>query len=192
MQYDPLSGWVEYNTVWSGPFNYPGATDIIVDNSSYPDVEWPMVGPGTGNGWTGEGDWGLFYIGYGGPCNTSNVVGGVDPPFGYWCSSNAPRHIERHECATGMILPDNIGMNLPYHNMSEVIVHSWRPSHWYTFIWESDKSHFDDKTNELIFNKGGFQGGEGTLMGAEWYIEGLYEEITMGMEWYYDKKTNYL
>ena len=55
MQYDPLSGWVEYNTVWSGPFNYPAATDIIVNNASYPDVEWPMVGPGTGNGWTGEG-----------------------------------------------------------------------------------------------------------------------------------------
>ena len=91
-----------------------------------------------------------------------------------------------------MILPDNIGMNLPYANMSEVVVHSWRPSHWYTFIWESDKSHFDEKTNELIFSKGGFQGGEGTQMGAEWYIEGLYEEITMGMEWYYDKKTNYL
>eukprot|EP00490_Sorites_sp_Unknown_P000567 CAMPEP_0114671578 /NCGR_PEP_ID=MMETSP0191-20121206/41390_1 /TAXON_ID=126664 /ORGANISM="Sorites sp." /LENGTH=518 /DNA_ID=CAMNT_0001931745 /DNA_START=49 /DNA_END=1602 /DNA_ORIENTATION=+ len=166
MQYDPISGWLLYDTVWKPPIKYPNAENVIVNASSYPNVEWPMDGPG-GTTWTGEGDWGNFYIGKGGPCETSNKLGGVDPPFGYWCSATAPRQITEHECPSGVTLDSTFGMNLPYANLSGAVVHAWRPAHWYTNMYAVDG--VSAKSGDVVdFIAGGFQGGEGESVGAEW------------------------
>lgn len=41
-----------------------------------------MDGPG-GTPYTGEGDWGSFWLGSGGVCNQEGLV----PNYGYWCSA---------------------------------------------------------------------------------------------------------
>ena len=37
MQYDPISGWLLYDTVWKPPIKYPNAENVIVNASSYPN-----------------------------------------------------------------------------------------------------------------------------------------------------------
>lgn len=81
--------------------------------------------------WTGEGDWGGHFVGIGGTCADRS------PPVGYWCSPKAPR--------MGNALPTHpVGVRpttgqlpyLPYANATGAVVHSWRPGHWYTNMYE--------------------------------------------------------
>ena len=75
MQYDPLSGWITDETNWIDPIPTENATDIIINKDLIDGpVTWPMDGPG-GTPWTGEGDWGNFWLGLGGPCNNTNKLG---------------------------------------------------------------------------------------------------------------------
>lgn len=86
-------GWIQGKTEWlrsgnhtmNGVKGWPPKTPAktyVVDAKDWPNVDWPMhimtnrsIDVDT---WTGEGDWGQFYIGEGGTC--------VDrtPPVGYW------------------------------------------------------------------------------------------------------------
>ena len=75
MQYNPLSGWIQYDTKWVDPIPTPEASNIIITGQDITgNVTWPMNGPGNTT-WTGEGDWGDFWMGIGGPCETSNKLG---------------------------------------------------------------------------------------------------------------------
>ena len=122
-------------------------------------------------------------------------AGGVDPPYGYWCSPNAPRGNIMHQCASGVYIDSTTAVpNAPYSNVSNAIVHSWRPSHWFTYMWECDNSDYNnqDSVAQVSFKSGGFQGGEGTTSGAEWYIENIFEELSMPNEYFFNETESIL
>ena len=48
-------------------------------------------------------------------------------------------------------------------------------------------SHTTEQT--LLFDRGGFQGGEGVREGENWYIENLLEELDSAREYYFDEDT---
>ena len=146
-------------------------------------VIWPMDPPG-GTTWTGEGDWGEFFQGKGGPCSD------MEPDYGYWCAHDAPRQITQHESPSGMNLDPTNLLNAPYADVSDAVVHSWRPNHWYTWMWTA--GDYDAKTGALKFADGGFQGGEGETTGAEWYIENVHEELDAPGEYFYNSTTSTL
>eukprot|EP01084_Bolivina_argentea_P237330 398876_1 len=192
MQYDPNSGWIIYDTKWKPPAKYPPSTDVIRNATNYNNVEWPMDGPG-GTPYTGEGDWGNFWIGKGGSCEYQE---GLEPGYGYWCSTDAPRMavgdgIQPHKYPTGIYIDSTAVPNAPYNSdISDAIINSWRPSHW--FNWMFSTQSYNKQTGELIFGRGGFQGGEGTPNGDIWFIENVFEELTMPMEYFYNKTESIL
>eukprot|EP01084_Bolivina_argentea_P030680 56808_1 len=192
MQFDPLSGWLPQGgsqlQTWMDPIKTDPAETVVINAANYPNVHWPMEGPG-GTTWTGEGDWGDFFQGIGGSCATE-TLGGVDPPFGYWCSIVAPRHIIEHKCPSGCYLLEGWFPNAPYDNVDGIVVHAWKPDHWYTWAW--DGGDYDRNTGALKFKKGGFQGGEGETKAWEWYIENIFEELNLGNEYFYNESTQYL
>ncbi len=51
---------------------------------------------------------------------------------------------------------------------------------------------YDQKTGELKFADGGFQGGEGETTGAEWYIENVFDELDFPGEYFYNSSTETL
>eukprot|EP01083_Nonionella_stella_P003656 10523_1 len=183
MQYAPLSGWISASTQWKPPQTLPDATVITNNASDWPGVIWPMDPPDNTT-WDGEGDWGVFWQGKGGHC------AGLDPDFGYWCSRDSPRHIQQHQSPSGVYLSPKYMINAPYTDVSEAVVHAWRPAHWYTWMWNAGDYNRD--TGELQFSSGGFQGGEGETKGAEWYIENVKEELDAPNEYFYDSSTNTL
>ena len=90
---DGRDGWIQRKTEWLGSGNHrmngvqgwpprKSAKTYVVDAQDWPSVDWPMNimtnGSKHDDAWTGEGDWGKFYIGVGGTCVDR------DPPVGYW------------------------------------------------------------------------------------------------------------
>jgi|EP01044_Picomonas_judraskeda_P002796 hypothetical protein len=139
--HDGRDGWIEDKTDWiastTGTMNgvspWP-PTDVaktfVIRDTDWPGVEWPMnimtngtVDPDT---WTGEGEWGEYWLGAGGTCVDR------DPPVGYWCAQQAPRHISTPNHPSGI----NTGISLPnagpkgYKNATGAVIHAWRPGHW--------------------------------------------------------------
>jgi len=183
MQYAPLSGWVSAPTDWDPPTKVANAVDITQTAADWPGVIWPMDPPGNTT-WTGEGDWGEFFQGKGGPCAE------MEPDYGYWCGHDAPRQITQHESPSGVNLSPTNLMNAPYEDVSDAVVHAWRPNHWYTWMWTA--GDYDADSGSLKFADGGFQGGEGETKGAEWYIENVAEELDAPNEYFYNSSTKTL
>jgi hypothetical protein len=146
--HDGRDGWITGKTDWiastTGTMNgveggWPPkavATTFVIKGTDWPGVEWPMnimtnatVDPDT---WTGEGEWGEYWLGAGGTCVDR------EPPVGYWCAPAAPRHISTPNHPSGI----NTGALLPnagktgYKNATGAIIHAWRPGHWYTNTFE--------------------------------------------------------
>ena len=153
-----------------------------------------MDGPG-GTPYTGEGDWGSFWIGNGGVCKYQE---GLEPSYGYWCSSNAPRiavgdGITPHQSPTGIYIDPIAVPNAPYNDVGDGIINSWRPYHWFNWMWSiGDNNNYNPKTGEVLFSGGGFQGGEGTPNGDIWFIENVFEELTFPMEYFYNRTESIL
>ena len=76
--------------------------------------------------WTGEGEWGEYWLGTGGNCVDRDL------PVGYWCAPAAPRDISTPNHPYGM----SIGASLPnagpkgYKNAPGAVIHAWRPGNW--------------------------------------------------------------
>eukprot|EP01084_Bolivina_argentea_P051380 94510_1 len=196
MQFNAISGWIPYSTKWNKPTTYGSPVNLIYTADNYKNdasIEWPMFieGYNTTNKFTGMGDWGEYHIGYGGTCNAP----GIEPSYGYWCSSNSPRGSGyQHVSPSGIYLDTvNVLPNAPYKNVSGAVIHTWRPAHWYTMMFDvySD-SNYNRETGLMNFSFGGFQGGEGTATGAEWYIENVFEEISIPNEYFYNTSTKTL
>ena len=135
--------WVPLETQWipstNGTMNgisggWPpkdAATTFVIRDSDWPEVEWPMnlttngtVDPDT---WTGEGEWGEYWLGTGGTCADRS------PPVGYWCASAAPRDIGVPNHPSGMRFgADELPNAGPkgYTNATGAVIHGWRPGHW--------------------------------------------------------------
>ena len=91
--HDGRDGFISAKTTWvpstTGTMNgidgWPPkdvATTFVIRDTDWPGVEWPMnimtngtVDPDT---WTGEGEFGEYWLGAGGTCVDR------DPPVGYW------------------------------------------------------------------------------------------------------------
>ena len=86
------------------------ATTYVIDGADWPGVDWPSHIMSTNRSqpsapkipdrdtWTGEGGWGQYWIGVGGPCADRS------PPAGYWCAPRAPRRIGQPNHAAGVVL----------------------------------------------------------------------------------------
>ena len=64
-------------TTWTPAKPKAPAEEIVVTAKDWPGVEWPMTEEGGETTWTGEGDFGEFYMGVGGTCDD------VTPSAGY-------------------------------------------------------------------------------------------------------------
>ena len=134
-------GWVRQATRWSmngtdmngikGPWPplEPPKT-YIMGADDWPGVEWPMreyinasngSAVATSDKWTGEGDWGQFWISTGGTCADRT------PALGYWCATQAPRHISAANHPGGIYAEPVRGIS--YRDPAGAIVHSWMPYH---------------------------------------------------------------
>lgn len=76
----------------------------------------------------------------------------------------------------------------PYANLSHAVVHTWRLHHWFSWMFGG---LYVNGTTAWAFTTGGHQGGEGCDVAAEWWIEGVYEELDALNEYFYDAGTLY-
>ena len=150
-------------------------------NTSEVDPTVPGVPPSE----TGAGDQGKFIISSGGPC-----AGDLVPSYGYSCSVNGgPRGAGQHMHPSGLASLEQLP-HAPYKNASGAVLHAWRPAHWFTVqyavapnvsteVLKGDSSVNKEQTSasSLDFARGGFQGAEGFSSNAEWWIEGVEEEL---------------
>lgn len=95
------------------------ATTYVIDGTDWPGVDWPDHIMSTNRSdptaplipdrdtWTGEGDWGQYWLGIGGPCADRS------PPAGYWCAPRAPRRISQPGHAAGIVLSATQLPNFP-------------------------------------------------------------------------------
>ena len=197
--HDGHVGWIANETTWvqqgSGMNGVPGpwppteqAVTHIITAADWPGVEWPMNlttnGMDEPDRWTGEGAWGQYWVGVGGTCIDRS------PPAGYWCAPDAPRGISTPNHPSGINPSASELPNMPYNDPRGAVVHAWRPGHWYTNIFEVGSANASaNGSSQLMFCRGGTQGGEGVTGGEEWYIENVIEELDVGREWFFDNHT---
>lgn len=153
-------------------------------NASEVDPTVPGVPPSE----TGAGDQGKFIVGLDGPC-----AGDLVPSYGYSCSVNGgPRGAGQHMHPSGLANLQQLP-HAPYTHTSGAVLHAWRPDHWFTVQYTvtptvsddvdrnvtdaGSKDHNGDTASSLDFERGGFQGAEGFNSNAEWWIEGVEEEL---------------
>ena len=151
------------------------ATTYVIDAKDWPGVDWPdhIMSANRSGGpeiadrdtWTGEGDWGQYWIGTGGPCADRA------PPAGYWCAPRAPRHIAQPTHAAGIVLSGHQLPNYPYKNPAGAVINTWGRDHWYTNIFElgapapQNSTAGQPNSTGYYFTRGGTQGGEGVVGG---------------------------
>ena len=129
-------------------------------------------------------DWFKKYtLGVGGPCKV------FDPPAGYWCSTNNAR-TPLFMVPSGMVADKTVLPNSPYKTPKGAIVHTWRPAHWASWMFEVDS--YNASSGTFVFGKGGFQGGHGDKIGAEIVVENVMEELDSPNEWFFDEDSKTL
>ncbi|KAJ9459773.1 hypothetical protein DIPPA_11417 [Diplonema papillatum] len=112
------------------------------------------------------------------------------PPVSYWCSEVIQRGNDlRFKIPSGLAVPDSVGLK-KYSNPKKAVIQAWRPSHWASWMWEVDE--YDSATNNFTFGRGGFQSAQGDNIGAEWFIEDVFEELDSAQEYYYNDTTQML
>ena len=127
--HDGAEGWIAEPTQWiasglgmNGVAPWPpvgaNATTFVVRDVDWPGVEWPMhvttngsVDPDgntpSGVNVTGAGERGEFWLGVGGTCADR------EPPVGYFCAPNNPRHISTPNHPSGMLINKTLLPNSP-------------------------------------------------------------------------------
>ena len=135
LYHDGRTGWITAGTKWiastTGTMNgispWPPtdtATTFVMGALDWPGVEWPMEittnGTADPDTWTGEGEWGQYWLGAGGTCVDRS------PPVGYWCAPEAPRHISTPNHPSGINPGKSELPNGPYKNATGAIIHAWR------------------------------------------------------------------
>ena len=215
MQYNPWSGYISHPTKTGKQKLTPSElytfsandTGNITDDGN---ILWPMHYPTLDNMNdkfnrinTGMGDWGEFAIGKGGTCdsnsNISNgsIIGGVDPPCGYFCNVQAPRVTsggDVHNCPKSIFINQTlIPQSVDYTGediSDQCIVHAFHPATWYTWMFECGE--YNATTGELQFKKGGFQASQGSNDTGFWYISNIFSELTMPNEYYLNQTSKVL
>eukprot|EP01060_Flectonema_neradi_P036466 TRINITY_DN7008_c5_g2_i1.p1 TRINITY_DN7008_c5_g2~~TRINITY_DN7008_c5_g2_i1.p1 ORF type:complete len:938 (+),score=167.75 TRINITY_DN7008_c5_g2_i1:72-2885(+) len=184
---DYTKGWASLaqKTKWVEPIKpKKNATRIVITAEDWPGVEWPMEQEG-GSTWTGEGQWGEYHVGLGGYCDSQ----GLDPPFGYWCTLDAPRAPKLYfRIPAGIYIDGAIPQAVNYSKPNGAVIQSWRGmgGRWFSNLCLIDS--FDKETGALLFDHttGCNHGGEGEDSGAQWWIENVKEECDDDNEFYFD------
>ena len=131
---------------------------------------------------TNDLDQRVYSLGVGGGCSK------YDPPAGWACGNhtNVPYPGFEPMWPKGMRVGAEAGMHVPYDtNISgSAVVHAWRSLHWFSRAHEV--ASYDAQSSEFLFGRGGWQGAEGTTSDAEFYIEGVLEELDAAGEWFFN------
>ena len=123
-----------------------------------------------------------YGVGIGGPC----VI--FEPPVSYWCQSNpAGGGGFEYYMPSGVALRNGTLAN--WTKYDGAVVQAWRAAHWASWMFAVDR--FDHASQTLTWAKGGFQGARGGP-GAEWFVEGVLDELDSPNEWYYDAEKKLL
>ena len=120
-----------------------------------------------------------------------------DPPRAYWASADfGPRSPEQPTATcnrwgemhlrspSGVDVGDALP-NMPasgYASLDQLVVRTWREYHWYSWMWSVGSQN----GSQFLFDKGGHQGGEGCDNAAEYFVEGVFEELDAVNEYFYD------
>ena len=132
-----------------------------------------------------SGSFTKYQLGIGGPCKN------FDPPAGYWCGSHTGGGgAATYKVPSGMVADKKTLPNSPYKNAKGAIVHTWRPGHWSSWMFEVGS--YDGTTGTFMFSKGGFQGARGNSNGDEIVVENVMEELDSVNEWFYDEENKML
>ena len=70
------------------------------------------------------------------------------------------------------------------------VLHTWRPAHWASWMFEVND--YDSESKTMKWEKGGFQGARGASTGAEWWIDNVFEELDFPEEFFYDRTSKKL
>jgi hypothetical protein len=145
---------------------------------------------------------------------------GFTPSEGYWCSSKTSGGgAFTYRIPSGMTIPSETLPNSPYKSAVGAVVQAWvrkghlvqltktsrptdknaprvfaqRPGHWASWMFEVDSaSTLANKSTELGWHIGGFQGARGSNKGAEWFVENIMEELDAENEFYFDESSSML
>ena len=139
---------------------------------------------------TADLDQRVWSLGVGGGCAR------YEPPAGWACSNHTTVPYPGFEpmWPKGMVVAGAgfAGMHVPYaSNLSgSAVVHGWRTSRWFSRAHEV--SSYDASAGAFLFGRGGWQGAEGTTSDAEFFIEGVLEELDWPTEWHFDASARLL
>jgi hypothetical protein len=134
--------------------------------------------PGAEDG--GAGMYMNYTVGLGGLANR------YTPPQSFWASyafSPHGRWNEMHlRSPAGLDYGDSLP-RAPYARLNHAVVHSWREHHWFSWMFGGVSQN---GSTAWAFSTGGHQGGEGCDEAAEWWVEGVAEELDAVNEYWYD------
>ena len=109
-------------------------------------------------------------------------------PQSYQPTATCDRWEEMHLRSPSGLDTSTSLVNSPYANISQLIVRTWRESHWYSWMFPVG----EQIGSKFIFNGGGFQGGEGCDNAAEYFVQGVLEELDAVNEYFYDSSSGKL
>lgn len=119
-----------------------------------------------------------------------------DPPRAYWASADfGPRSPEQptatcnrwqemHLRSPSGIDAGDALVHAPYADASQMVVRTWRDGHWYSWMFGCEP--LAAAPGQYAFVSGGHQGGEGCDAAAEFWVQGLLEELDAPNEYFYD------
>lgn len=131
-----------------------------------------------------------YTTGYGG------LAARYTPPRSFWASSDfgpqswQPTSVDDRWMEMHLRSPSglNYGASLPrapYADLSQAVIRTWRAAHWYSWMFGGLAQL---NSTSFTFSTGGHQGGEGHDEAAEWYVEGVREELDEPGEFYLDTR----
>ena len=166
------NGWIGGGVDWDKPRDFGKPNFTTVDHPTYD------LNPLFTN----------YRVGTGGPCSI------FTPPESYWCSDHAEGGGPHMFQSPSGVTFHKDALNKPSYNgtlfASSAVLHTWRPSHWATWMFEF--KDFDASGLHGEFSRGGFQGARGASTGAEWWIDNVFEELDFPNEYFYNRDTGKL
>lgn len=118
------------------------------------------------------GNYTRFALGVGGGCAV------FDPPASFWCSTGRTQSggSDPFVVPSGVVASRSVLPHSPYADPTAATFNVFRPSHWESYAF-SVAGTAPGNTSVYLFGGGGFQGGRGSATGAEFFVEGVLEEL---------------
>ena len=107
------------------------------------------------------------------------------PPQSFWASPNFSPQYRWKEMHLRSPSGLEFGSSLPrapYKDLSQAVLHSFRQHHWFSWMFGGLQQNGN---TSFSFSTGGHQGGESCDEAAEWWVEGLLEELDAVNEFFF-------